>query len=283
MIYNKFLAFKLPDAAQPGGSAAGPHLLCARISFSNTTKQRNNKTTTDKKSNTPMGFFRAAGLACKAAVFTAKVGINATGRTVKGVKNTVNTVTTVAKDIRKGDYDQALEHAGEHLERSLYGIGSSIENSVRLLDAAAKAKSADEFFSSSHNVKLASSAAMLAVGSAIAVNALSDDDDAAAVDGPIPGMDENGMFTGDEDDLQELIAAGEVPDSEHVDNVERDLSARGKFLAAHGWDSVPEGYEVHHIQPLSEGGSDTPDNMILVSKEDHDIITAAHRRYYHWS
>ena len=45
---------------------------------------------------------------------------------------------------------------------------------------------------------------------------------------------------------------------------------------------APEGYEVHHIVPLSEGGADTPENMILVKEDLHDEITAAHSKFYDW-
>lgn len=228
-----------------------------------------------------MGFFHAMGIACKAVGFTARVGVNVAGGAVRGICNTLDTTAKVLEDINKSDYDKALDRACSHVERSICGIGTSIENSARLIDAAVNAKSADEFFTA-RNARLAASAAVLALGTTLAVDALTDDDDAAVAAGAIP-MNDDGMFTGDEDDLQALIAAGEDPNSEHVDNVERDLSARNQFLAAHGLDSVPEGYEVHHIKPLSEGGSDTPDNMILVSEEDHETITAAHRRYYHWS
>ena len=62
----------------------------------------------------------------------------------------------------------------------------------------------------------------------------------------------------------------------------RDIGARDAFLSVHGFDGVPEGYEVHHVVPLSEGGADTPDNMILVSEADHAAITSAHAGFYGW-
>ena len=37
-----------------------------------------------------------------------------------------------------------------------------------------------------------------------------------------------------------------------------------------------------NIQPISEGGADSVENMILVSEAEHDEITAAHREYYGW-
>ena len=98
------------------------------------------------------------------------------------------------------------------------------------------------------------------------------------------GSVENGMFVGDESDLEALIDAGKDPTAEHVetDEVVRDPAVRAEFLAQHGYDEIPEGYEVHHIQPVSEGGPDSAENMILVSEAEHDEITAAHREYYGW-
>ena len=101
---------------------------------------------------------------------------------------------------------------------------------------------------------------------------------------PPEGSVENGMFVGDESDLEALIDAGKDPTAEHVEAEDsvRDPGVKAAFLAQHGYDELPEGYEVHHIQPISEGGADSVDNMILVSEAEHDEITAAHREYYGW-
>ncbi len=98
----------------------------------------------------------------------------------------------------------------------------------------------------------------------------------------LPGV-ENGMLV-DGSSLDNIIGMGEVPDSYHLDSSQyvRDLSARSAFLQQHGLDSVPAGYEVHHIIPLCQGGADTPDNMILLSAEEHARVTAAHSAYYGW-
>lgn len=95
---------------------------------------------------------------------------------------------------------------------------------------------------------------------------------------------ENGVFTGDGQELDRLIQYGEVDGTTHVasEDIVRDIGARDAFLSVHGFDSVPEGYEVHHVVPLSEGGADTPDNMILVSEADHAAITSAHAGFYGW-
>lgn len=95
---------------------------------------------------------------------------------------------------------------------------------------------------------------------------------------------ENGVFVGNEDDVEEVIAAGEVEDAEHIasEDIVRNIAMRDEFLSNFGYEGVPEGFEVHHIIPLSEGGADTPENMVLLPKEVHDQITAAHAASYGW-
>jgi 5-methylcytosine-specific restriction endonuclease McrA len=62
--------------------------------------------------------------------------------------------------------------------------------------------------------------------------------------------------------------------------VERSQSAKYQFLRQHRLTHVPAGYHVDHIRPLSQGGSDTPSNMQLLSVEAHHQKTAAERRKY---
>ena len=100
----------------------------------------------------------------------------------------------------------------------------------------------------------------------------------------IPGV-HNGIFESNSvDDLNNLIHLGEIDNTEHINSIEvvRDPSIAHEFLDIHGLDSQPKGYELHHIIPLSEGGADSPDNMVLVPEELHHQITAAHRLYYSW-
>ncbi|HRG21846.1 MAG TPA: HNH endonuclease [Saprospiraceae bacterium] len=59
--------------------------------------------------------------------------------------------------------------------------------------------------------------------------------------------------------------------------VKRNQSARNKFLKSMGLNSVPDGYEVDHIKPLSEGGEDEAYNMQLLTKEQHRKKTARER------
>lgn len=59
--------------------------------------------------------------------------------------------------------------------------------------------------------------------------------------------------------------------------VKRSESNRSAFLRSYGYSSVPYGYEVDHIVPLSQGGSDDPSNMQLLTIEEHDRKTARER------
>lgn len=41
------------------------------------------------------------------------------------------------------------------------------------------------------------------------------------------------------------------------------------FLRLHGYEKTPHGYQVDHIIPLCAGGPDTPENMQLLTIEEH--------------
>jgi hypothetical protein len=61
--------------------------------------------------------------------------------------------------------------------------------------------------------------------------------------------------------------------------VDRSSSARSEYLRSQGYSSIPSGYKVDHIIPLSRGGADTPYNMQLLSVDAHKSKTAMERRY----
>lgn len=96
---------------------------------------------------------------------------------------------------------------------------------------------------------------------------------------------EDGTFDGDEDDLEELAEAGMVEGTEHIpaDDIVRNIAARDEFLSILGYDEVPDGMQVHHILPISEGGTDDISNMVLLTEEEHAKITQAHRDFYKWN
>ena len=59
--------------------------------------------------------------------------------------------------------------------------------------------------------------------------------------------------------------------------VERSQAAKKEFLKTKGLKKIPSGYQIDHIKPLSEGGSDTPSNMQLISVDQHKRKTARER------
>lgn len=59
--------------------------------------------------------------------------------------------------------------------------------------------------------------------------------------------------------------------------VKRNMGNRAEFLKSKGYSEVPNGYEVDHLKPLSEGGKDEPSNMQLISVSEHRSKTASER------
>ncbi|MBE7698659.1 HNH endonuclease signature motif containing protein [Tenacibaculum finnmarkense] len=59
--------------------------------------------------------------------------------------------------------------------------------------------------------------------------------------------------------------------------VKRSDANKRKFLKSYGYNKIPYGYEIDHIKPLSEGGSDDPSNMQLLTIGQHKRKTARER------
>jgi len=59
--------------------------------------------------------------------------------------------------------------------------------------------------------------------------------------------------------------------------VKRSAANKTKFLRSQGYSEVPAGYEVDHKIPLSEGGTDDPSNMQLLTIRAHAEKTARER------
>ncbi len=108
----------------------------------------------------------------------------------------------------------------------------------------------------------------------------------------LPTVDVNNIFgvdnhiVGPNADIQGLSDLGMRPEfiDNHIesDSIERSAAAKSDFLHTIGLDSIPQGYEIHHVVPLSQGGLDIPSNMVLITEEAHDFITAQHRQFYGW-
>ncbi|MFV1449142.1 HNH endonuclease signature motif containing protein [Maribacter sp. HS] len=59
--------------------------------------------------------------------------------------------------------------------------------------------------------------------------------------------------------------------------VKRSAANKRHFLQNMGYEHTPEGYEIDHIIPLSQGGSDDPSNMQLLTVDQHKAKTARER------
>ena len=60
--------------------------------------------------------------------------------------------------------------------------------------------------------------------------------------------------------------------------VKRNVANKNHFLKSKGLTKCPKGYEIDHIIPLSEGGTDCPENMQLLTVEQHKKKTAKERK-----
>ena len=245
-----------------------------------------------------MGILKAVGLG-------SKIIFNGSKALVAGSVRTLDTAAQVMGELSKGNPRGATRAFGNYVGDGLVAGASTLNAADKLLTHASETENAGEFMTPENEkliVKVATAGAVLVVGSSLLDSDTGDsnstdeaDADSAYASGdffefsssdcPVHGSDCDAFFVGNEDDLQKLIDEGEISNSEHIDSdeIERSAAARQEFLNQHGLESVPEGSEVHHKVPLSEGGSDTPDNMVIVSEEDHDKITAAHRDFYKWN
>jgi hypothetical protein len=71
--------------------------------------------------------------------------------------------------------------------------------------------------------------------------------------------------------------SGETYKTTGQPKVQRSSSAKQGFLKNKGYTSVPNGYQVDHVIPLSQGGKDIPQNMQLITIEAHKQKTARER------
>ena len=62
-------------------------------------------------------------------------------------------------------------------------------------------------------------------------------------------------------------SSSEDRNTSDLQTIERTKSAKEEFLRMRGYKSLPPGYEVDYIVPLSQGGRDYPGNMQLVPKK----------------
>jgi hypothetical protein len=209
--------------------------------------------------------------------------------TIRGAANTLSDAADAVEALSNKDTGKAGDIFEKRVDLIVNGTKSKVQAAGDLAgEALESCRNPDKTFLTEKNSERLSKV----LPAALALAGLSLTDDAEAEDDaddlPSSAFDgipvEHGMFAADEADLQNLIARGEIDGTEHIaeEGISRDMAARSEFLRMNGYDEAPEGYEVHHVHPLCEGGPDTPDNMILVSEEEHDAITAEHAKFYGW-
>lgn len=228
------------------------------------------------------GLFKLTG-------FTAVVGTKLACNIASGTIKTAGTAIGLASDLAKKDYEGAQKRAEKAAQKIFFGLVGSVENTLAVTGNACKSIAQDKPFLTKENADLLSKSAIGMPAGGVALSAAIPDFATDGNSGYLPDhLDSNavhnGMFTGDDADLRALAAEGEIEGTEHIasEDIDRSLAARNEFLHENGYNSCPEGYEVHHVIPLSEGGADAPDNMILLSEDDHDKVTAEHARFYGW-
>ena len=100
----------------------------------------------------------------------------------------------------------------------------------------------------------------------------------------LPGV-HNGMLV-DESLLETIIKEGIRKGAGHWlperDRAERKYETVLAFLGKYGYDAQPIGYELHHIVPISQGGADVIENLILLSETDHQKVTDKHNEVFKW-
>lgn len=236
------------------------------------------------------------------------VGIKSAYNVGKGAINTIADGAAIVNDVCHGDFDGALNKTGKRIEKTVKAAVGSVCAAGAVLEQAADCiEDKNKTFLDKNTVDNLTMITGAFIAGDIAASCLDTDSDSdndtgyesrsvseyirIEDQGLLPEHTElnsltdcHGVFTGSEEDLNELASMGMIDGTDHIDSDDetRSLSARNEFLHQHGFSSLPAGYEVHHVVPLCEGGADSPDNMILVTEAQHDFITSAHSSFYGW-
>ncbi len=245
-----------------------------------------------------MGFLKVLDTGFRITKVVAEVATGATLDIAKGAAHTLEDTVKATQCLGRQDYDGACAILGKRIEGTFVGTVKRLEVAGELVEEAGKCLSdKDRPFLTKENTQKLTTVATVGLVSLAGVSFIDDDDidDSESSDyiesssGLLPSNAEiftinNGIFEGDQSDLEVLARAGQIEGTEHLDaeELDRNLAVRDAFLHEHGYSSIPNGYEVHHIIPLSEGGADVPENMVLITEEEHNYITATHSGFYNW-
>lgn len=223
---------------------------------------------------------------------TAEIACNATEGAITGVvggvERLVEDSAEVVECLSKGEVIGAVGVVAKRGERIVKGALTATATAASLAGNGIQSLVSDKPFATEENVKrltdLLSLGIIIGVGTYIIDPNMPEGTECGLVtDDDIPGV-KNGVFVGDRDDLQGLIKLGEDSHTVHIpsDEITRSMNVRDEFLEMHGFETCPTNFQVHHIFPLSEGGADSVENMVLIDNENHATITAAHDDFYHW-
>lgn len=220
----------------------------------------------------------------------------------KAIASTVNFAYGLTRAAYNKDAGAAIDIIEKRIERSMKGIQAiSIESGKLIKEAGKNYLKGKDIMDEVNRERALNITSVLAAGVLIgeAGASILDDDNSCNIaeahsleyEGIVPDCDvdtidgvHNGMLM-DNAYLDNIIDQGKIEGTQHIDsdNYTRNITARNEFLYQHGMTEVPEGYEVHHIVPLCEGGADSADNMILLTKEAHHQVTVEHSQFYGWN
>ena len=237
---------------------------------------------------------RAAGQAAHLAQKAGDIALAAAGCVVRGGARRIQDYAAAGTHVAHGQYKEAgkvivaiqyrrLKSAGQLAVEAGKTIGNGAGMAYRHLthkemDEAKK----KHFYRQLRNCAIAGGAIFLGMELYDGLeHTMGDVVPATDVDF-LPGVSDGVLVDDSPEHLQALAASGELDHAEHVDDVVRSPAVRAEFLEMHGMTEVPDGWEVHHVVPLSEGGADSVENMVLLREQDHDWITAQHQRFYGW-
>ena len=176
---------------------------------------------------------------------------------IHGVAGTAEDALKSTVELCKGNVGEAAKIAVDRVTNIGVGTVRTLQSGVAITEATVKSVVQEEPFITHENqihlTRLCQLGIDAAAGASLASGSVPEGSH-CAVPGDacqLPGV-ENGVFTGDASDLQNLIEAGEVEGATHVatEDVERSAATRAEFLATHGIEDS-DGWEVHHIQPVA--------------------------------
>lgn len=224
--------------------------------------------------------------------FGANALVDASVNLVKGTVNMVGDLADGCQKVCKGDFDGAGEVARNRVQNIISsGIGSA-RSGAKIVESVYESVVHDKDFFTAENQALVTNfcQGVFAVAGVSGTAGFFDPDMPEGTTCPLdadccrlPGVENGVLSDNSPENVQILIDAGTLEGGDHVPSseVSRNVAVKADFLDAHGIEDT-EGWEVHHIVPLSEGGEDSITNMVLVDKETHGTITQAQAEHYGW-